>query len=153
MSYRSVSPALMFLIRGSLLLQFYGLGSLLLSAQPASLISAEQARFDAQIARDVGALDDLLHEELYYLHSNGLAESKSDFIASVTSGKIEYLEMAPQDHQYRRYGKTAILSGLVEVAGNYQGTPFSLGLYYTSVYLKKRGQWVLVSWQSTAKRD
>ncbi|RME93188.1 MAG: nuclear transport factor 2 family protein [Bacteroidetes bacterium] len=122
-------------------------------AQQAAVLAAEQARFTAQIEEDVDALAELLHEDLYYLHSNGLAESKADFIASVRTGKIDYQRMTPQDQQFRRYGRTAILTGLVSVDGSYQGTVFSLGLYYTSVYLRRRGQWQLVSWQSTAKRE
>jgi hypothetical protein len=125
----------------------------IVQAQPASLLAAEQARFRAQVEEDTAALQELLHEELYYLHSNGLAESKTDFIASVRSGKIDYQRMVPRDRHFRRYGKTALLTGLVEVEGLYQGKTFALELYYTSVYLRKRGRWQLVSWQSTAKTD
>lgn len=113
--------------------------------------AAEQARFQAQVAQDTLALAELLHDELYYLHSNGLVESKQDFIRSVASGKIVYQTMEPQNSQLRRYGKMAILTGLVQVVGLYQGNTFELGLYYTSVYRKKRGKWYLVSWQSTKK--
>jgi hypothetical protein len=122
-------------------------------AQSVELLAAEQARFSAQIEQDTAALQDLLHKDLYYLHSNGLAESKADFIASVRSGKIDYQRMVARDRHFRRYGKTALLTGLVEVEGQYQGRDFSLGLYYTSVYLKKRRRWQLVSWQSTSKRN
>ena len=124
-----------------------------LPAQEAAVFAAETARFQAQTKRDAAALDALLHEELYYLHSNGLIESKKDFINSVRGGKIVYASMEATDRRLRVYGKTAVLTGLVTVSGQYQGKEFELGLYYTSVYRKRRGRWQLVNWQSTGKSD
>lgn len=128
------------------------MGGNLLFAQQAAVLSAEQTRFTAQIKQDAATLQAILHDDLYYLHSNGLAESKDDFITSVTSGKIVYQNMQSSQHSFRQYGKTAILTGLLQVDGLYEGTPFSVALYYTSVYLRKKGRWWLLSWQSTGKR-
>lgn len=125
------------------------LGTLL--AQEQAVFDAEAARFRAQVEKDGLALQTLLDDDLYYLHSNGLMESKQDFITSVNGGKIVYSEMTATDQSIRLYGKTAVLYGLVMVAGEYQGEPFNIGLYYTSVYRKKRGKWLLVNWQSTKK--
>lgn len=131
------------------LLVFIQLG---LWAQDTDLLTREQARFQAQIEQNTVALSDLLHDDLYYLHSNGLAESKTDFIHSVSSAKIVYQRMIPQNQQIRRYKRTAILTGLLQVSGLYEGNPFDIELYYTSIYLKKKGRWLLVSWQSTGKK-
>jgi hypothetical protein len=125
------------------------LGTLLAQAQ--AVFDAEAARFRAQVEKDGEALQTMLDDDLYYLHSNGLVESKQDFITSVKGGKIVYSQMASTEHRIRLYGKTAILYGLVMVGGEYEGEPFNIGLYYTSVYRKKRGKWLLVNWQSTKK--
>lgn len=122
-------------------------------AQEQAILEAETARFTAQVGKDTPALQQLLDENLYYLHSNGLIEDKQDFIGSVTSGKIVYSRMASSQRRLHRYGKTAVLTGLVMVDGEYEGKPFDIGLYYTSVYRRKRGQWLLVNWQSTRKPD
>jgi ketosteroid isomerase-like protein len=121
-------------------------------SQHEAVIANEHLRFQAQINRDTSLLAYLLHDDLYYLHSNGLAESKADFMASVGSAKIVYQEMIPRQQKIRRYGKTALLTGLLQVSGLYEGSPFDVELYYTSVYLKKKGSWYLVSWQSTGKK-
>ena len=120
-------------------------------AQEQAVFDAESARFRAQVDKDGLALQTLLDDDLYYLHSNGLVESKQDFITSVKGGKIVYSQMIASERSIRLYGKTAVLYGLVMVAGEYQGEPFNIGLYYTSVYRKKRGKWLLVNWQSTKK--
>ena len=120
-------------------------------AQEQAVFAAEAARFQAQVEKDGLALQSLLDDDLYYLHSNGLIEDKQDFITSVSGGKIVYSQMRASDHSIRLYGKTAVLYGLLMVGGEYQGEPFNIGLYYTSVYRKKRGKWLLVNWQSTKK--
>ena len=78
-------------------------------------------------------------------------ETKADFIASVNSGKITYQEMSPVQQSLRRFGKTAVITGLVQVRGLYQGQAFDIELYYTSIYRKERGNWLLINWQSTRK--
>lgn len=120
-------------------------------AQEQAVFAAEAARFQAQIEKNGVALQQLLADDLYYLHSNGLVEDKADFISSVTAGKIVYSSMNATEQRLRLFGKTAILYGLVLVEGLYKGKSFSLGLHYTSVYRKKRGKWLLLNWQSTAK--
>jgi ketosteroid isomerase-like protein len=121
-------------------------------SQNAAILANEHLRFQAQINQDTAILTHLLHDDLYYLHSNGLAESKAEFIKSVSTAKIVYQQMTPQQQYIRRYGKTALLTGLLQVSGLYEGSPFDVELYYTSVYLRKKGSWYLVSWQSTAKK-
>ena len=125
------------------------LGALL--AQGQAVFDAEAARFRAQVEKDGLALETLLDDDLYYLHSNGLIENKQDFITSVSGGKIVYSQMRASERSIRLYGKTAVLYGLLMVGGEYEGEPFNIGLYYTSVYRKKRGKWLLVNWQSTKK--
>ncbi|MEO0726579.1 MAG: nuclear transport factor 2 family protein [Bacteroidota bacterium] len=117
------------------------------------IFQSEQQRFKAQVQQDGKALQLLLHNDLYYLHSNGLVETKADFIASVNSGKITYQEMFPIERSLKRFGKTAIITGLVLVRGLYQGQSFDIKLYYTSVYRKESGRWQLLNWQSTRKPD
>ena len=115
---------------------------------------SEQMRFAAQISLDTDALQDLLTDDLIYIHSNALTETKSDFIASVQSGKIVYASMqAEAGSIVRQKGKSAIITGVVAVGGSYKGTPFEIRLRYTSVYQKQRGHWKLASWQSLKLLD
>ena len=116
--------------------------------------ASEQMRFRAQEQRDLRTLEDLLADDLIYIHSNALVESKSDFLSSVEKGAIRYERMRPApDQRIRRFGKTAIINGTVEVDGIYKGTPFSVTLLYTSVYRRRGGTWRLLRWQSTSKRE
>ncbi len=112
--------------------------------------ASEQMRFEAQVSRDTAVLQRILAHDLLYVHSNALAETKTDFIRSVASGSIQYLAMRKlQGVKAQIWGKTALLQGLVEVQGLYQGNAFAMTLRYTSVYQKEKGRWQLVAWQST----
>lgn len=127
-----------------------------LGAQDAAAIAmldSQKQRFKAQVERNTLALQTLLHDELYYLHSNGFAEDKPDFIQSVKTGSITYLDMFPVESRVKRFGKTGVITGLLAVRGLYKGTPFDIQLYFTSVYRKKGRHWQLINWQSTQKED
>jgi hypothetical protein len=120
--------------------------------QPAAqrkVMQAEQRRFEAMVQRDTQSLAQLVDKTLIFIHSNALKETKTDFIGSVSSGRIIYQSMKPTPVAFQRWGRTAILNGTVAVEGIYKGNPFKMNLLYTSVYRKKGGHWRLVRWQST----
>ncbi len=115
-----------------------------------SPVASEQMRFEAQILRDTAALHRLLSDDLCYIHSNAVAETKTDFIRSVASGSIQYQAMRKLQHtKVQTWGRTALLQGIAEVQGLYQGNAFAMTLRYTSMYRKEKGRWRLIAWQST----
>lgn len=115
-----------------------------------TITESEDMRFQAQIAQDTAALKNLLTDDLMYIHSNGLTETKSDFLHSITTGNITYKTMQPEaGRAIRTYGKTGISNGIVHATGLLNGNPFDIKLRYTAVYVKQRGKWRLASWQST----
>ncbi len=110
----------------------------------------ETRRFQAQIDRDTVLLQELLADDLVYIHSNALTETKSDFIKSVKTGYITYQVMQHEGNPViRRFGKTAISNGVVQVKGLLNANSFDMRLRYTAVYQKQKQAWRLVSWQST----
>lgn len=98
--------------------------------------------------RDSVALNHVLNADLDYMHSNGLCESKADFIHSVTSQKIQYLQMTPLEQKISQSRNHATIIGKCQVKGMYKGTAFELTLRYLSVYAKHKGKWQLQAWQS-----
>jgi ketosteroid isomerase-like protein len=121
----------------------------LLWAQKPLRIEFEQARFEAMTRRDTQALRAMLHEDLLYVHSNGLTESKSSHLAAIASGKIVYASMESEPIRRQRWHRTTVVNGILQVKGTLQSKDFALDLRYTAVYRKKRGRWLLWSWQST----
>ncbi len=107
-----------------------------------------ELRFQAMCQKDTALLSRLLSDDLVYMHSNGLQESKTEFMFSVATEKIRYQQIDLKDIQYRTYDKTIIGNGHIYVKGLYQQQPFELTLYFTEVYCLIDNQWKLVSWQS-----
>ena len=114
-----------------------------------SVLDAEQRRFEAMMRKDTVSLRDMLAEDLVYMHSNALTENKKEHISAIASGRLVYEKMTREQARVRRYGKTALSNGIVNVRGILKGTTFELRLAYTAVYRKKGGKWLLVNWQST----
>jgi hypothetical protein len=56
----------------------------------AAVRAAERALYDAQIAGDVAALRALLADDLVYIHSTGVAETRDEYLAGVTARLYEY---------------------------------------------------------------
>jgi hypothetical protein len=116
----------------------------------ASVRAAELARFTAQMTRDTAALRSLLADELRYVHSNALAESKDHFIETVATGRIVYDSLVPVDLEHRVYGETAVGAGRVRVQVRMNGqAPVRVDLLFTTVHVRRGGGWRLVAWQST----
>ncbi|TNE62285.1 MAG: nuclear transport factor 2 family protein [Bacteroidetes bacterium] len=114
------------------------------------LLDTELARFSAMVKRDTGTLNPYLHDQLYYLHSNGLTESKQEHLSAIASGKIVYQSMQRDSVVLvRRFGRTALVNSQVAVNGLFQKKAFSILLRYTAVYRKQKGRWRLLNWQST----
>lgn len=118
----------------------------------AALQAAERARFAAQVSRDTARLGRMLGEELVYTHSNGLIESRDQFMASVASGGIQYDAIFPVEIAHRVYDSVAVGGGKVRVKGKLRGTEFAVDLLFTNVLVQRGGRWQLVAWQSTTAR-
>lgn len=112
------------------------------------LKALELQRFEAMTKKDLPFLEHVLADDLTYNHSNGLAENKSEHIEHIKTGALVYQTMQPEEVNVRIYKKTAVLNGLVNVAGMLKDRAFSVRLRYTDVYVKRKGKWQLVAWHS-----
>lgn len=113
------------------------------------ILDTEQRRFEAMVRKDTVLLRDLLADDLVYVHSNALTESKKEHISNIAAGRLVYEKMTREQAKARCYGKTALTNGVVQVKGILNKTSFEVRLMYTAVYRKKGGTWQLASWQST----
>jgi hypothetical protein len=124
-----------------------------LSAQKGTAFSIEgleKQRFEAMCKKDIAFLENIADENLVYIHSNALIESKKDFISSIQTGKIVYEKMDLEEVTTRRFDKNiAILNGIVHVNGQLNGNAFEVRLRFTDVYVKQGKSWKWENWQST----
>jgi hypothetical protein len=111
----------------------------------------EFKRFKASVNNDFAFLESILSNSLKYCRSNGVINSKSEYLETIRSGQVIYKEFSPIKIETRQYAKNIVLnrgtvSTAVEATGN-DGKPYLL--YFTSVYVKEKSCWKIVSIQST----
>ncbi|MBK9016377.1 MAG: nuclear transport factor 2 family protein [Saprospiraceae bacterium] len=108
----------------------------------------ERQRFEAMTTKNLAFLRNVLADDLTYVHSNGLLENKEQHLANISSGKLVYSTMLPEEIKVRVHGKSAVITGIVKVTGILNEKPFDIRLRYTDFYIKEKGKWRLTAWQS-----
>lgn len=115
----------------------------------AKLIAADDARVAAMKAAAKDKLEAVLSDALHYAHSNGLVETKAEFIAAVTSGKLKYEGI---DYEERKFTfptpEMAMMTGRARVQAVSAKGPMDAVLAYLAVWRKEDGQWKFLAWQS-----
>jgi len=115
------------------------------------VLQAEKERFAAMVKADRAALEKLLADDLTYIHSTALLQTKDEFIKSVLAGNIDYVSIVPSDgdSKVRINGNTAVATGLAAVNVIDNGKDRKIRIRYTTVYANRGGAWLLQNWQST----
>lgn len=116
---------------------------------PAPVLAAEDARFAAMVAADVGEMRRWFADDLVYVHSTGQVESRDQLVESITSGRTRYVAVTPVERQVVALGPAA---AAVRGRGRFQvsagGNALDLQIRYLAVYGNEDGTWRLRSWQS-----
>ena len=112
-------------------------------------LAAEDARYAAQMGDDFGALQKLLGEDLVYIHSSAVVDSKSTYIDSMRSGTVKYRVMRRSDVTVRTYGCIAIISGLGNFDVTVKGQDLAVEIRFHSIWAKRDHGLEFVSWEAT----
>lgn len=113
--------------------------------------TVERKRFAAQVNKDYIALEQILADDLVYVHSSGNTDTKASFIQSIKEGKSVYNAIDVKELKVRFYGNYAVINGVIVITQNPKpdGSPTLLSLKYLAVYTKNRRKgWQIHSWQS-----
>jgi hypothetical protein len=114
-------------------------------------LQAEDARFKAQMAGDGAAMTKLFGDDLVYIHSSTVVDTKQSFIESITSGNVKYRSMSRGEAKVRTYGSVAIVSGSAKFEVTVKGENRTLDLLYHAIWAKRLAGTQFISWQATKK--
>ncbi len=123
------------------------------SAPEASVRAAHLARFDSVVSNDLPRLESLLADDLDYCHSNGVCESKREYIGSLRSGQMKYQSIDPTIQSVKMLDDVALLLGHANVKATRDGVERSIRIGYTCVFALRDGRWQLTSWRSITLPD
>jgi len=129
-----------------LFLLFVAVAALVHAADPAEGVRAAAAGWrQGAVKQDKSLLNRFLADDLVYAHSGGKSQSKAEYIAEVTTGPSHYVSFTESDTNIRFYGKTAVLTGFVDVKPA-KGEPYRVRTL--EVYLEREGHWQMAQKES-----
>lgn len=125
--------------------------AMLVAAGPADkdVLAAMESWKQATMKKDRAALENLLHDDLTYSHSNAKNESKADVLQSVTAGKATVEGIDFSGTAVRVYGNTALVKGNVTMRNNTDGKSTATNLNVLHVWVKGPKGWQMVARQAT----
>ena len=97
------------------------------------------------VKQDAAALKRWLADDLVYAHGGGKTETKAEYIADVMTGPSHYDAFKESDTKIRLYGKTAVLTGFVDVTPA-KGEPYRVRTL--EVYVENSGRWQMAQKES-----
>ncbi|MBB2998026.1 nuclear transport factor 2 family protein [Paraburkholderia tropica] len=110
----------------------------------------ERERFRAMVDGDGSSLDQLLSDNVFFVHTNGKRETKQQFIDAITAGRRRYRQIEIQSQEVLPVGnETCVVSGrvLIEMEANNGALLFPIA--YTAIQTQEDGHWRLLAWQAT----
>ncbi len=112
------------------------------------VLDAQAARLQATIDADIETLATYLADDLSYSHNTGWSETKSEYLATVATAKLDYLSAERRDVEVRVYGDVAVVTGLADMTGRINGETVALTIRFLEVSRRVDGSWQLTAWQS-----
>jgi len=79
-----------------------------------AVLQAEAQRAQAMREGDVAALQALLSDDMVYVHSSAVSDSKSSYLAKLRSGAMRYLALQLDDLQALQAGDAVVVTGRMQ---------------------------------------
>jgi ketosteroid isomerase-like protein len=116
-----------------------------------SVMAREQEFYAAQTASDVAKLDDILSDSMTrFVHTNGIVDTKGQYLAAVQSGRYAHGPITRISGQTRVFGDAAFsLSTVDMVAKPFGAAQFSMRFDQVLVWVKEGARWRLTVRQAT----
>jgi len=112
-------------------------------------LRGEDARYAAQTSRDFAALQQLIGDDLVYIHSSAIVDDKAAYIETQRAGTVIYRTMKRSDVTVRTYGCLAIITGQGNFDVTLKGQDTSVEIRFHSIWAKRAGTVQFVSWEAT----
>ncbi len=112
------------------------------------LESLEKKRYAAMLDADVSVLEDILHDDLAYMHSTGELETKESYISSLRDGTSAYKMIRCNDRTIRVHGDVGLVFHHLEADVVFQGKERHLDNRLLSVWSRDESGWRMLGLQS-----
>jgi ketosteroid isomerase-like protein len=110
-----------------------------------ALRAAEAALRQAQLTNDTEALDRLLDESLVFTGPDGALYGKADDLHAHRERWLRLTRLEPSEERVQRFGRIAVVSVRMEMAGSFKGAPLGGSYRYTRIWCKRPEGWRIVA--------
>lgn len=114
-----------------------------------AVLQIEEQRWAAMIGNDFDMLDQLLHQDLSYTHSNAMVDTKDSYMENLTSGIVSYEAVEREETAVITSGDTAVITGKATFTVKIVDTDVTIVSRYSSVWVNEDDRWQFFAWQNT----
>jgi len=114
-------------------------------ADRGKLIALESAWNQAQMQKDVSAVEQLLAPTFIYTDYDGLVQDKKKFLDDLKDPAYHAISMINEDAQVFPYHNAAVVVGKYHTKGTYKGKAFEHRGRFTDTWMYQDGKWVCVA--------
>lgn len=109
------------------------------------LLKFEDERNAAILKHDTAVLDRMYADGIVWIMSNGDLLTKAQVLANIGSGNQLLSSIQHSDRHLHVYGNTVVLTAQSVSRERYKGKDVTIPRRFTNVYVKRNGQWMVVS--------
>ena len=123
------------------------------STSQKDLVDLQKKFQDLTVAGDSAGVSALMSDEAIFIHGNGAAQSKAEFLTAMATGQLAFSSYELKDPKVVIFDGRAIVSGLVDIAFKVPpgstGPPRILHMRGSSVWVQRSSGWKLILDQDT----
>jgi ketosteroid isomerase-like protein len=109
----------------------------------------EDRRYAAMVGADVGALDELLSDDVLYAHSNASVDTKASYLELLRTEALVYHSLEHTTEAVIRRPGVTIVSGTMAGSIHMHGAAKTLNSRIAAVWVLDEGRWRLTAFQPT----
>ncbi len=109
----------------------------------------EKRLYEGLTASSAEILDDVMSEDIVYIHSQGIADTKQDNLIGQQSGLFKHGPITRRNGYTTIYGDMAVTTGMTDMIDLAHGPATTLHLEQTLIWINEDGTWRLLLRQAT----
>lgn len=109
----------------------------------------DSRRSQALLDGNIDEVEKYLGPSLHYVHSSSTDEDLQLYLKKLRDGFYEYKALEPSQQDFRRFGETVIVNGIIRVHVIAGGVEKDFTARYTQIWVLLNEEWKMVGWQTT----
>lgn len=109
----------------------------------------DNKRSQALLDGDIDLVETFIGSSLHYVHSSSTDEDRALYLKKLRDGFYKYQALECTEQDFRRFGDTVVVNGLIRVHVIAGGNDKDFNARYTQIWVMEDNNWKMVGWQTT----